>query len=160
MQHPTVYDTLLLKGKVCLVHFPLYGILKLEWVSWDTASKSFQEHQAGKGGKVVEAPSLEGEQTRPARMDLDRVYLDHSLIAKETKERTQGRNLEAETYAEATKECCLLGSLLSVALLSLLSYMTQGHLTGVVPPCGLDPTTSITNRVKALQTCLQACLVE
>lgn len=59
---------------------------------------------------------------------------DHSLIAKETKVRTQARNLEAETYAEAIKECSLLSSLHSTALLSLLSYMTQDHLTGWYHP--------------------------
>lgn len=55
---------------MCLVHFLLYGILKLERVSWGTASKSFQGHQAGKGGMVVEVLSLEGEWKRPALVDL------------------------------------------------------------------------------------------
>jgi len=40
MGHLTDYGAAVLEDKVCLVHLPLYGILKLEWVSWDTAAKS------------------------------------------------------------------------------------------------------------------------
>ena len=58
-----------------------------------------------------------------------------------------------------------LTGLLPNALLSLLSYTTQDNLPRadtaplLLPPLGLGPT-EITNQENALQTCLQANLME
>ena len=50
-------------------------------------------------------------------------------IPKEARAGTRGRNVEAETEAEAMEECCLLACLwLASGFLSYFYYTTQDHL--------------------------------
>ena len=67
-----------------------------------------------------------------------RVSLPYNSALQSTEEGTQCGNLEAETM----EECCFLA--FSSRMLSLLSYITQDHLSrsGTIPS-GLDPSMSI-----------------